>query len=326
MANEQGNKARKERKPAEVFPVVMAKPHDQYLTPTDVVEQVALIKHIQEAVMIEGIHYGKIAGCNQPSLYKAGAEKLRLTFRLAVNPVIEDLGNPDEIRYRVKMEVTTEKSGTFIGSGVGECSSNEEKYKWREAVSDKEWETTLESQRRLKQKKYFDKRAGGYNTYEVKQIRTQPADLANTILKMAKKRAFVDAILTCTAASDCFMQDLEDIEENLREHLLAEEKDKNAKASVEMPQKKDEGGKPADNKPQQPKDGGAKTTTEPVKNGNGKKITPQQVTVLENCCKNRDVAVKAIEDNFKVKLADIPADKMNDVLEWLNDFAVTKKG
>jgi len=321
MIRQEEGKARKERKPAEVFPVVMLKPHDQYLTPMDVVEQVALIKHIQEAVMIEGIHYGKIAGCNQPSLYKAGAEKLRLTFRLAVNPIIEDLSNPDEIRYRVKMEVTTEKSGTFIGSGVGECSSNEEKYKWREAVSDKEWETTLESQRRIKQKKYFDKRAGGYNTYEVKQIRTQPADLANTILKMAKKRAFVDAILTCTAASDCFMQDLEDIEENLREHLLAEEKDKNAKASVEMPQKKNERDKSTEDNLQQPKDSEAKITTEPVKNGNDKKITPQQVSVIEKCCKNRGLKLDDVTKEFKVgKIEDLPMDKLNPVLEWLSGF------
>jgi hypothetical protein len=43
------------------------------------------------------------------------------------------------------------------------------------------------------------------------QIRTEPADLANTILKMAKKRALIDAVLTATAASDIFTQDIEDL-------------------------------------------------------------------------------------------------------------------
>ncbi len=42
-----------------------------------------------------------------------------------------------------------------------------------------------------------------------------PADNYNTVLKMAKKRALVDAVLTATAASDIFTQDLEDI---TREH------------------------------------------------------------------------------------------------------------
>ena len=37
------------------------------------------------------------------------------------------------------------------------------------------------------------------------------ADTYNTVLKMAKKRAHVDAIITVTAASDIFTQDVEDL-------------------------------------------------------------------------------------------------------------------
>ena len=42
-----------------------------------------------------------------------------------------------------------------------------------------------------------------------------PADHYNTVLKMAKKRALVDAVLTTTAASDIFTQDLDDIANHL---------------------------------------------------------------------------------------------------------------
>ena len=42
-----------------------------------------------------------------------------------------------------------------------------------------------------------------------------PADHYNTVLKMAKKRALVDAVLTTTAASDIFTQDLEDLNASL---------------------------------------------------------------------------------------------------------------
>ncbi len=42
-----------------------------------------------------------------------------------------------------------------------------------------------------------------------------PADMFNTVLKMAKKRAFVDATITATACNDLFTQDLEDIRANL---------------------------------------------------------------------------------------------------------------
>ncbi|HIJ50738.1 MAG TPA: hypothetical protein HPP54_06770, partial [Nitrospinae bacterium] len=41
-----------------------------------------------------------------------------------------------------------------------------------------------------------------------------PADYYNTVLKMAKKRALVDAVLTATAASDIFSQDIEETRSN----------------------------------------------------------------------------------------------------------------
>jgi len=43
-----------------------------------------------------------------------------------------------------------------------------------------------------------------------------PADQYNTVLKMAKKRAYVDATLSATAASDIFTQDIEEIQDNLK--------------------------------------------------------------------------------------------------------------
>ena len=54
------------------------------------------------------------------------------------------------------------------------------------------------------------------NGKSVDQIRTEPADLANTILKMACKRAMIAMTLNVTAASDIFTQDIEDIPEELR--------------------------------------------------------------------------------------------------------------
>jgi hypothetical protein len=50
---------------------------------------------------------------------------------------------------------------------------------------------------------------------QVPQIRVNPSEMANTILKMAKKRSLIDAVLTSTAASDCFSQDLEDLPEGI---------------------------------------------------------------------------------------------------------------
>lgn len=183
------------------------------MTAVDIRAQVNRIQEVMKTVMQEGQHFGKIPGAgDKPTLLKAGAEKLMMTFRLAPEVEVEPLFLQDAIGYRVKVKLNT-FDGRFVGSGVGECSSLEEKYKWRAAVCDEEFEATPVDQRRTK----FSKKYGKVD--KVKQVRTNPADQANTILKMAKKRALVDATLTCLAASDIFTQDIEDMDpETLGNH------------------------------------------------------------------------------------------------------------
>lgn len=175
------------------------------LTAGDVRANVNLIQQVMEAVMKPDVHYGKIPGTPKPTLYKAGCEVLAATFRIAPSYRIEDLCTAEVVRYRVICVGTHQVTGHVLGEGAGECSSNEEKYKWRKAY-DKEYDATPENRRRVK----FGKE------YSTKQVRAEPADCANTILKMACKRAQVAMTLNVTAASDCFAQDLEDLPEHLR--------------------------------------------------------------------------------------------------------------
>jgi len=53
---------------------------------------------------------------------------------------------------------------------------------------------------------------GSCNTKERKYIKQDPYTLDNTVLKMAKKRALVDATLLVASLSDIFTQDLEDMD------------------------------------------------------------------------------------------------------------------
>lgn len=182
------------------------------LTALDIQSQVNTIQHVMKQVMKEGVHFGIIPGTQTPSLFKPGAEKIMATFRLAADPEVTDLSTSDQIRYQVKVRLTS-PSGVNVGAGIGECSSNEEKYKWRSAVCPEEFADAEPSRKREKWcKGKYDKRNRCYGApYKTQQLRTEPADLANTILKMAKKRALIDAVLTATAASDCFTQDVEDL-------------------------------------------------------------------------------------------------------------------
>lgn len=74
--------------------------------------------------------------------------------------------------------------------------------------SDREYEVTCNV--RSETTNYTSQGIGCCNTLEKSDWSKFPEKHYNTILKMAKKRAFVDAVLTATAASDIYTQDLDD--------------------------------------------------------------------------------------------------------------------
>jgi len=201
------------------------------LTAVQIKAQVQLIQEVMAAVMVKDVHYGVIPGTQKPTLYKPGSEKILSTFRIAAYPKeIVDMSTMDEIRYQVKVHGLSMATGALVGVGIGECSSSEEKYKWRKPVCDEEFEETTFDRKRVAWKKYDGK------PYQQKQIRMNPTDVANTILKMAKKRAQIDMTLTATAASDVFDQDLEDMDETTRESVVKADKEK--KPPLKEPEKK----------------------------------------------------------------------------------------
>jgi len=189
--------------------------------------QVNLVQEVMKAVMQEDVHYGKIPGTPKPTLYKAGGEKLAQTFRLAPTYSVEDFSDRDVARYRVTCRLTHQTSGIVVGDGIGSCSSAEEKYKWRRPVCDEEFDDAPDDRRRFKWVR------GQNRPFKAKQVRTEKADIENTVLKMAAKRAFLAAILNATAASDIFTQDIEDLPEELRH-----DEDDRQPEPVQQPQSK----------------------------------------------------------------------------------------
>lgn len=147
-------------------------------------DDIILIQTIMSKIMIEKEHYGTIPGTDKPTLYKAGAEKLCTAFRLAPSyQVARHNIEGDHREYEIIVTMTHITTGNVVGQGVGLCSTMEGKYRYRT-----KW----------------------INNEKHKIENENLWDQMNTVLKMAKKRALVDAVLTCTAASDIFTQDLED--------------------------------------------------------------------------------------------------------------------
>jgi cytochrome c556 len=197
------------------------------MTAPEVRDRVNLIQTIMQSVMKKDTHYGTIPGTKKDSLYKAGAEVICMTFKIAQEYRVEDLSTPDEARYRVTCTGRHQMTGIALGEGMGECSSNEEKYSYRAAVCHEEFDATPESKRRTKWSKGYK----GEKPYSVNQVKTNVADVANTVLKMACKRAMVAMTLNTTAASDIFTQDLEDFPDELREFVKGDKPDTQEKSS-----------------------------------------------------------------------------------------------
>lgn len=189
---------------------------DYAMKAEQLVAQVQMIQGVMKAVMKKDEHYGVIPGCgDKPTLLKPGAEKLATTFRLApkYSVGITEMGNGHR-DYQIKCTLIHIPTGTFVGEGVGGCSTLENKYRFRwdntgRGVPKEYWETRDSSI--LGGPQYAVRKVGKAWLVFQKIEHDNPSDYYNTCLKMGKKRALVDAVITCTAASDIFTQDLEDM-------------------------------------------------------------------------------------------------------------------
>jgi hypothetical protein len=144
-------------------------------------DRVNLVHQVLEKVMRDGTHFGTVPGCGSKKvLLKPGADVLAMTFRLVPQFSVTrtDLGDGHR-EYDVTCSMYG-PDGSLLGQGVGSASTMEKKYRYR-------------------------KDAKG-NQAENPDI----ADVYNTVLKIAKKRAHIDATLTVTGAADLFTQDLID--------------------------------------------------------------------------------------------------------------------
>lgn len=146
---------------------------DFAITLSDARDRLKMLRAFVQEFMVKGEDYGIIPGCNKPSLLKPGAEKL-----------CEIFGFSKQIQVINRME------------------------DWQVGIFSFEVKATL-----------INKRTGlieaegiGSCNSKEKKYRNQDAfSIVNTLLKMAKKRALVDSVLSATRSSGIFTQDIEDM-------------------------------------------------------------------------------------------------------------------
>jgi hypothetical protein len=193
---------------------------------SDLVERMDKIREAMDRAMKEDVDYGKIPGTDKPTLLKPGAEKLAVMFKLDVQTTHDEQWGPgDHLTVPAYTVVYDASTGVRLGRGEGMCSTRERKYAYRkqERKCPQCGATAV-----IKGKAEFGggwlcwKKRGGCNAkfsdgdqaiegQEVGDIDNPDLpDLWNTVIKMARKRAIVDAVLLVTGASALFTQDIED--------------------------------------------------------------------------------------------------------------------
>lgn len=137
-------------------------------------QRIAMLQSFVKEIMIPGVDFGVVPGCNKPTLLKPGAEKICDVYGFSkhvevINRV--EQWNEGLFHYEVKATLINKRTGFIEAEGIGCCNNREKKYIKNDALS-----------------------------------------IINTVLKMAKKRALVDAVLSATRSSDIFTQDVEDMD------------------------------------------------------------------------------------------------------------------
>lgn len=135
---------------------------------------IADFQKVVKETLQEDLDYGaSFKGSKKPSLLKPGAEKILMLLGLSSEyEIMEKIQDYHEGFFAYTIKCTLLKGVIPITEGLGHCNSKERKYEGDN------------------QDKYM---------------------LGNTCLKMAKKRAQVDAALTVGSLSNIFTQDLEDM-------------------------------------------------------------------------------------------------------------------
>ncbi len=125
-----------------------------------------------EKTLVSGQDYGVIPGTNKPTLLKPGAEKIQMLMGVASEFEVID-SNEDY------------KNGYFDYTVKCRLAHNGQQ---------------------------LTEGLGSANTKESKYVSRDGWSMKNTVLKMAKKRAQVDATLTIASLSNVFTQDVEDMQ------------------------------------------------------------------------------------------------------------------
>lgn len=206
----------------------------EYVDPVmDLETAVRRLKVFQDFVrtyLKEGEDYGTIPGTQKPTLFKSGADKLCEIYALEDKYIVRQRIerwelDPPLFDYEVVCTLYRKGTNMSVCEGIGSCNSYESKYRWREQqriCPQCNKDTIIKSKKEWGGGWKCWVKKGGCNAKfaeDDQRIVNQTvgripnpdiADTKNTILKMSKKRAKIDATIAATRSAGIFTQDIEE--------------------------------------------------------------------------------------------------------------------
>ncbi|MDR2648841.1 MAG: hypothetical protein LBB94_03880 [Clostridiales bacterium] len=175
-------------------------PHDIEAQINDAIKMRDALTKLFENLLEMGKDYDRIPGTDKPTLLRSGAEMLCKVFHLSQGK--SDMLDKNEdwdkgvFSYTIGMPLIHMDTGVQVAYGIGAANSLEKRHRYRRDAAGKQYDNP-------------DK-----------------ADLQNTLIKMANKRAFIDAVLKATGASRMFAQNMDDLSASAGQYEKASAKQK----------------------------------------------------------------------------------------------------
>jgi hypothetical protein len=164
-------------------------------------QSIALLQQLVRDTLVRGRDYGTYPGIPGDFLFDPGASIIISSYncRPGERRMIHFVDDGEKVAAVVEVPLISLVNGQVVGTGIGAASTQETKYKYRWELNPQDW---------------------GFNEEAIKTLKTRERDgkvyfripnpehgeLVNTIVKMASKRAEVDACETLPGVSSALRE------------------------------------------------------------------------------------------------------------------------
>ena len=188
--------------------LVIDKPRSPQVTPETIQEtmqSIALLQDMVRHTLIRDVDYGRIPGTPQDSLWDPGASMIIGSFNCYCGQrrILKLEDGDSKIAVCIEVPILSRRAQQEVGSGIGAASTLETKYKYRWVAKPQDWGYDDAAIKTFKAKRG---REDGRETMLYRIPNPEHSELLNTIIKMASKRAEVDAAESLPGVSSVLRQ------------------------------------------------------------------------------------------------------------------------